>query len=172
MSAVGLKAAPDFTIEQNWDAYTQEEHAVWRLLFERQQKLLKHRACREYLDGLAGLGVAAAGIPDFRRLSEILDRSYRLAHCRGAGAGPGRGIFRSSGAPTVSVDLLYPRPRSARLFARARYFSRYLRSRAVADEPDLCRLHAGLREGWDSRRKASATYSVWRGFTGTRSSSG
>ena len=45
MSAVGLKAAPDFTIEQNWDAYTQEEHAVWRLLFERQQKLLKHRAC-------------------------------------------------------------------------------------------------------------------------------
>jgi phenylalanine-4-hydroxylase len=75
MSAVGLKAAPDFTIEQNWDAYTQEEHAVWRLLFERQQKLLKHRACAEYLDGLAGLGVAAAGIPDFRRLSEILDRS-------------------------------------------------------------------------------------------------
>jgi phenylalanine-4-hydroxylase len=75
MSAVGLKAAPDFTIEQNWDAYTEEEHAVWRLLFERQQTLLKHRACREYLDGLAGLGVAAAGIPDFRRLSEILDRS-------------------------------------------------------------------------------------------------
>src|SRR5436853_4070397 len=63
----------DHTIEQNWGAYTEDEHAVWRLLFERQQKLLKPRACREYLDGLQQLGVAAHGIPDFRRLSDILD---------------------------------------------------------------------------------------------------
>jgi phenylalanine-4-hydroxylase len=65
----------DHTIEQNWQAYTEDEHAVWRLLFERQQKLLKRRACREYLDGLQQLGVAAHGIPDFRRLSDILDRA-------------------------------------------------------------------------------------------------
>jgi phenylalanine-4-hydroxylase len=65
----------DHTIEQNWEAYTEDEHAVWRLLFERQQKLLKRRACREYLDGLQQLGVAAHGIPDFRRLSDILDRA-------------------------------------------------------------------------------------------------
>ena len=65
----------DHTIEQNWDAYTEDEHAIWRLLFERQQKLLKRRACREYLDGLQQLGVAAHGIPDFRRLSDILDRA-------------------------------------------------------------------------------------------------
>ena len=65
----------DHTIEQNWEAYTEDEHAVWRLLFERQQKLLKRRACREYLDGLQQLGVAAHGIPDFRRLSDILDRT-------------------------------------------------------------------------------------------------
>ena len=65
----------DYTIEQNWPAYTQDEHAVWRLLFERQQKLLKRRACGEYLDGLEGLGVAAYGIPDFDRLSDILERA-------------------------------------------------------------------------------------------------
>src|SRR5437762_13915311 len=65
----------DHTIEQNWEAYAEDEHAVWRLLFERQQKLLKGRACREYLDGLQQLGVAAHGIPDFRRLSDILDRA-------------------------------------------------------------------------------------------------
>ena len=64
---------PDFTIEQNWQGYSEEEHAIWRLLFERQQRLLIRRACREYLDGLGGLGVAADGIPDFRRLSDILD---------------------------------------------------------------------------------------------------
>jgi phenylalanine-4-hydroxylase len=64
-----------FAIEQDWRGYSAEEHAIWRLLFERQQKLLRGRACREFLDGLTGLGVAASGIPDFRRLSDILDRA-------------------------------------------------------------------------------------------------
>jgi phenylalanine-4-hydroxylase len=65
----------DCTIEQKWQEYGEEEHAIWRLLFERQQRLLVGRACREYLEGLSGLGVAADGIPDFRRLSNILDRA-------------------------------------------------------------------------------------------------
>ena len=65
----------DHTIEQNWQDYSEDEHAVWRLLFERQQKLLKRRACREYLDGLQTLGVAEHGIPEFARLSDILDRA-------------------------------------------------------------------------------------------------
>jgi len=67
--------APDFTIEQNWTGYSAEEHAIWRLLFERQQRLLEGRACNEYLEGLHGLEVAAEGIPDFRELSRILDRT-------------------------------------------------------------------------------------------------
>ena len=46
------QAGSDFTIEQNWQGYSEEEHAIWRLLFERQQRLLVGRACREYLDGL------------------------------------------------------------------------------------------------------------------------
>src|SRR5580765_6062796 len=71
----------DFAIEQDWAGYSADEHAVWRLLFERQQRLLVGRACREYLDGLQGLGVAARGIPDFRRLSDLLDRAtgWRIA---------------------------------------------------------------------------------------------
>ena len=69
------RTRPDFTIAQDWPSYSEEEHATWRLLFERQQRLLAGRACREYLDGLAGLGVAAGGIPDFERLSDILDRT-------------------------------------------------------------------------------------------------
>ena len=63
----------DFSIEQNWQDYSEEEHAIWRLLFERQQRLLVGRACHEFLDGLGALGVAADGIPDFRRLSDVLD---------------------------------------------------------------------------------------------------
>jgi len=63
------------TIEQGWPGYTEDEHAIWRFLFERQERLLRGRACREYLDGLKGLGVAAGGIPEFERLSDILDRA-------------------------------------------------------------------------------------------------
>jgi phenylalanine-4-hydroxylase len=62
----------DFTIEQDWESYSAEEHDIWRTLFHRQERILQGRACREYLDGLNGLGVAADGIPDFRRLNEIL----------------------------------------------------------------------------------------------------
>src|SRR5437868_9872726 len=71
----------DYAIEQNWGGYSEDQHAIWRLLFERQQRLLVGRACREYLDGLQDLGVAAGGIPDFRRLSDLLDRAtgWRLA---------------------------------------------------------------------------------------------
>jgi phenylalanine-4-hydroxylase len=66
-------SASEFTIEQKWRDYTEKEHAIWRLLFERQRRLLVGRACREFLEGLAALGVAAGGIPDFQRLSDVLD---------------------------------------------------------------------------------------------------
>ncbi len=71
----------DGMIEQNWSGYSAEEHAIWRLLFDRQQHLLVGRACSDYLDGLEGLGVAAGGIPDFRGLSDLLDRAtgWRIA---------------------------------------------------------------------------------------------
>src|SRR5437773_2612501 len=65
----------EYTIEQNWSQYSAEEHAIWRLLFDRQQHLLVGRACREYLDGLKDLGVAAGGIPEFGRLSDSLDQA-------------------------------------------------------------------------------------------------
>jgi len=65
----------DLTIDQDWSAYTTEEHGIWRTLFHRQQHVLQGRACGEYLEGLRGLGVAADGIPDFRRLNEILGRT-------------------------------------------------------------------------------------------------
>ena len=65
----------DFTIDQNWSSYSDEEHAIWRLLFERQHGILIGRACDEFLSGLVGLGIAADGIPDFRRLSDVLMRT-------------------------------------------------------------------------------------------------
>ena len=67
----------DFTIEQDWAAYSVEEHAIWRTLFRRQEALLRDRACAEFLAGVAELGVAADAIPDFRMLNAVLERRTR-----------------------------------------------------------------------------------------------
>jgi len=65
----------DGTIEQEWESYTTEEHGRWRALFARQAALLQKRATPEFLAGLSKLGVAADGIPDFRRLNDVFDRT-------------------------------------------------------------------------------------------------
>ncbi|MDT8759045.1 phenylalanine 4-monooxygenase [Sphingomonas psychrotolerans] len=65
-------AAADWTIPQNWQAYTAEEHATWDILFERQAKLLPGRASAAYLKGLDALRLSESGIPNFEELSERL----------------------------------------------------------------------------------------------------
>ena len=62
----------DWTIPQNWDAFSAEEHRVWDTLFERQAKLLPGRASNAYLRGLDVLKLSKPGIPDFEELSERL----------------------------------------------------------------------------------------------------
>jgi phenylalanine-4-hydroxylase len=64
----------DRTIDQGWDHYTPEEHAVWRTLYERQTRLLPDRACDAYVAGMRDLPIGAYAIPDFRRLSDVLMR--------------------------------------------------------------------------------------------------
>ena len=66
-------AKDDHVIDQGWDCYTADDHAIWRALFERQARILHDRAFQGFLDGLSGLGVAADGIPEFDRLTDILD---------------------------------------------------------------------------------------------------
>jgi phenylalanine-4-hydroxylase len=64
-------------LEQDWNSYTPEQHAIWRTLFHRQEAVLACRACQPFLDGLKALGVEAEGIPDFHRLNEALERATR-----------------------------------------------------------------------------------------------
>ncbi len=64
--------AEDFQIEQRWSLYTDDEHAVWRELYERQIRVLKDRAVPEFYDGLAALNLNEGGIPDLARINEKL----------------------------------------------------------------------------------------------------
>lgn len=64
--------AADFTIEQRWDAYTTDEHAVWDTLYARQVECLQGRAVTDFFDGLERLSLGGAGIPDLRELNPRL----------------------------------------------------------------------------------------------------
>jgi phenylalanine-4-hydroxylase len=65
-------ANADWTIPQDWAAYTAEDHATWDTLFARQAKLLPGRASEAFLRGLDVLKLSKPGIPDFAELSERL----------------------------------------------------------------------------------------------------
>jgi phenylalanine-4-hydroxylase len=60
-------------IPQDWQAFTSEEHGVWDTLFARQMALLPGLVCQPFLDGVARLGLAGPGIPEFGALSARLN---------------------------------------------------------------------------------------------------
>jgi phenylalanine-4-hydroxylase len=67
-------ARADWTIDQDWAAYTSAEHAVWRTLYRRQIELLPGRACAPFLQGLEALDLNRGGVPDFDRVNGELSR--------------------------------------------------------------------------------------------------
>ena len=67
--------ADDWTIPQDWDAYTPAQHALWDRLFARQCRLLPGRAAPEFLAGLDMLHLSRPGIPNFEELSDKLMRA-------------------------------------------------------------------------------------------------
>ena len=67
-----IGSALDWTIDQNWQAYSDAEHARWTALYERQMELLPDRACDAFMQGLDRLDLHGEGIPDFKRLNEGL----------------------------------------------------------------------------------------------------
>ena len=64
--------APDWTMPQNWDAFTAEQHQTWRTLFAQQSAALDGYACKSFLDGLNILRDLKPGVPDFAELNALL----------------------------------------------------------------------------------------------------
>lgn len=62
-------AAPDYTVEQQWEQYGAEEHDIWRTLFTRQIGLVECYGAPEVLEGLAVTGATADEIPRFAALN-------------------------------------------------------------------------------------------------------
>ena len=63
-----LKVAAPFLIQQDWDAYTPEQHAIWAELVSRRMPQLRQHACREYLEGFEQIREQGSAIMLLRRL--------------------------------------------------------------------------------------------------------
>ena len=61
----------DYTVDQDWAAYSNDEHDLWKRLYARQSTLLPRYACDEFLDSLAALNFSA-GIPKFAEINPKL----------------------------------------------------------------------------------------------------
>lgn len=72
LTAPPPEAAPDWTIPQDWQAYTPEDHALWDRLFARQAAMLPGRAIPAFIEGLGVLRMTRPGIPDFDELNARL----------------------------------------------------------------------------------------------------
>jgi phenylalanine-4-hydroxylase len=64
---------PDYVVPQEWESFTDDDHAVWDLLFARQVDLLGTRVVTPFLDGIDLLRLAHPGVPDLEGLNRILE---------------------------------------------------------------------------------------------------
>jgi phenylalanine-4-hydroxylase len=63
---------PDYTVDQNYEDYTEADQDRWRRLYQRQIQLVPGRACDEYVEALQGLDYAG-GIPRFETVTAQLE---------------------------------------------------------------------------------------------------
>src|SRR5687768_1149752 len=63
----------DYVVPQRWDEFTEDDHAVWDLLFARQVELLGTRVVAPFLDGIDLLCLSHPGVPDLAELNAILE---------------------------------------------------------------------------------------------------
>ncbi|MGE3872762.1 MAG: phenylalanine 4-monooxygenase [Parvibaculaceae bacterium] len=120
-TVLATQTVDDCIIDQKWDSYTKEDHAIWGTLFDRQLETLKGRVAEEYLAGLEALGIGAEGVPDFERMNAQLRKITGWEVVAVPGLIPSRPFF----------EMLANRRFPAGTFIRSREQLDYL------EEPDI-----------------------------------
>ena len=72
MNTATLSAAAPYIIQQDYSAYTDEQHAVWAELVGRVLPELEKHAARAYLDGFEIIGLQEDCLPDSLRSARAL----------------------------------------------------------------------------------------------------
>lgn len=70
--AAQLTVAEPYLIQQNWGAYTPEQHSVWAELVRRRMPQLAEHACAEYLEGFRIIGLREDTIPNLAEVNRRL----------------------------------------------------------------------------------------------------
>ena len=66
----------DYTVDQDWGAYSAQEHELWRRLYRRQASLIPEYACDEFNATLDTLNFGE-GIPKFSVINAMLHQATR-----------------------------------------------------------------------------------------------
>lgn len=72
-TALELPKAASFLIEQDYGAYTAEQHAVWAELVRRRMPQIEQHGAREYLEGFESLCLSYDRLPRLAAVSAILE---------------------------------------------------------------------------------------------------
>lgn len=67
-------AVPPSVIRQDWQGYTEIDHAVWQQLFRRRMRALSHTASRIFLEGVDAIGLDPDHVPDLAAINARLSR--------------------------------------------------------------------------------------------------
>jgi phenylalanine-4-hydroxylase len=102
MTTATLNAAAPYMIQQDYGAYTEEQHAVWSELVGRVLPELQRHAAREYLEGFEVIGLRRDRLPN---LSEI---TRRLAPRTGWSSTPVSGFLPGPAFFEMLASRLFP----------------------------------------------------------------
>ena len=105
----------DYVVPQSWEAFTDEDHAVWDLLFARQVELLGTRVVTPFLDGIDLLRLSHPGVPDLDELNAILEPRTGWRTVAVTGLVPDDIFFAMLQRARVPGRQFHPHARTARL---------------------------------------------------------
>ena len=103
------RAGPDYAVEQQWDRYTEADHALYRRLYQRQSHLVRRFACTEYLQSLERLQAGGA-IPRFDAVSARLRAATRWELVAVPGLIPNHAFFDHLAHRRFPVTVWLRRP--------------------------------------------------------------
>jgi phenylalanine-4-hydroxylase len=70
--SVATHGAENVFIQQDWSAYSPEQHQAWSVLYERRIESLRDVACRAYLEGTLAIGLSPSFIPELAAMNAKL----------------------------------------------------------------------------------------------------
>jgi phenylalanine-4-hydroxylase len=89
-----LGVDPDIFIQQDWNGYTPDDHAVWGILYERRMRELAGNGSRVFLAGAETIGLRRDQVPELKEVNARLEARTGWMAVPVSGFIPAREFFR------------------------------------------------------------------------------